>query len=163
MVRISMPPHRLIIKRSGFTLLEVILVLLLISIFATIAVLRQPSTDVTLKAQANALKSHIHYAQMRAMNTDTIWGVGYTSNSFWLFKEAYDNQHLLPGEGQLSVDLDAKGITLNANGSNRLSFDTWGRSYSDDTLLLSEPLSIQLSKDGQSETLIITPDTGFVQ
>ena len=159
----AIPPHGRTINRSGFTLLEVILVLLLISIFATIAVSRQPSTDVTLKAQANALKSHIYYAQMRAMNTDTIWGIGYTSNSYWLFKQAHDNQHLLPGEGQLSVDLDAKGISLNAEGSNRLSFDTWGRSYSDDTLLSNDSLFIQISKDGQSETLIIMPETGFIQ
>lgn len=160
-----MPLHCLKIKNSGFTLLEVILVLLLISIFAAIAVTRQPSTDVTLQAQANALKSHIYYAQMRAMNTDALWGVGYTATSYWLFKHTPDNRHPLPGEDRITVDLSAKGITLSANGSNRLSFDAWGRSYADDTLLTSDPLPIVLTKtiDGRSETLNLLPDTGFLQ
>jgi len=153
-------------KAGGFTFLEVILVLLFISIFATVAVLRQPPTDVALQVRSEVLKAHIRYAQGRAMNTDTAWGLRYDDNmnTYWLFSgdnpDDPGNRRLLPGENDTTVRIE-QGIVLD-HGGFTLSFDTWGRPGSGGSLL-SSALPITLSKNGQSTRLTIIPNTGFVQ
>ena len=153
-------------NNEGFTLLEVILILILISIFAAVAVIRQPSTDLTLQAQNEVLKAHIRYAQNRAMNTNEIWGLDFdTENAVYrLFKQAPGtaNWRLLPGEADMAVDLSIKGIVIGLDAST-LSFDTWGRPYSDNTLITSGPFLISLSKNGQTQSLSLTRNTGFIQ
>ena len=184
-------PRQLQTNNHGFTLLETILVLVMIAFFAVIAVSRQPSTDVTLKAQMAAFMGHIRYAQTRAMNTDTQWGIGIGErtdgenvydHAYWLFERNADSERLviLPGEDRPVVDLNVKGITISSLVQevpmNGLQFDTWGRPQSItadnagniiDTAWLSQPMSIVLSKSSGSgtstESAAITPDTGFAQ
>ena len=67
-------------KTNGFTLLEIISVLALISIFSVLAIVQHSASDATLVAQAQVLASHIGYAQMRAMNTDASWSIYYNFN-----------------------------------------------------------------------------------
>lgn len=146
---------------KGFTLLEVILVIVLISIFAAVAVLRQPPTDVTLKAGAARLKAHLRYAQIRAMNTSTPWGIGYRADTgdYWLFREsaeALGNRRILPGETQTEVeDLTQKSIDVD-NGDFTVRFNDWG------TPDITEELVLTLSKGSESEVIIITPNTGYI-
>lgn len=156
-------------KCDGFTILEVILVLALISIFATIAVVRQPSTNLTLKGQKVSLQSHIRYAQMRAMNSDSRWGITIDPNDdhvYWLFEDEVTQQRFLPGEDGINVDLTAKGISISASGANSFRFDDWGRPMSGDAYF-TDDLSVDLQKsDGAetfTETLVITAETGFVR
>ena len=138
--------------------MEVILVLVMISIFAAIAVSRQPSTDVTLKAQAGTLKSHIRYAQMRAMNNDADWGIALDTNinKYWLFKNATSEKRILPGEDQSDVDLSAKGITIAADATRIFFEKSWGRPAD------HSASSVWLSKNQKTEMITITPETGFV-
>jgi len=148
----------------GFTLFEVILVLVLISVFAAVAVTRQPHPDTSLRAQSDVLRAHLHYAQMRAMNTDEIWGIGIGGGSaYWLFRGQNDEPHRrrLPGEEQTFVDLGAKGISISCPAS-AVTFDTWGRPLADDALVTVPFLAVTLSKSGVSQTLDITRSTGFM-
>lgn len=163
-------------SNAGFTVLEVVLVLVFISIFATVAVLRQPPTDVTLKAQMATLKSYVRYAQSRAINTETPWGIHFVSNDdsgeswFWLFTDNYpNNRRSLPGETENATRL-ATGVTLDPAGFT-LCFDTWGRPgrlAGQDDLSHCTPvteatdLQYTLFKDGETERLIIHPETGFI-
>jgi MSHA pilin protein MshC len=147
----------------GFTLFEVILVLVLITIFATVAVSRQPATDASLKAQADVLRSHIRYAQMRALNTDTAWGIGIGIDSgastYYLLRET--QKRILPGETVDTIDLDAKNITISCS-AKAVMFDAWGRPAADGVMLSDASLPIVLGKDGLTESLTIMPNTGFV-
>ena len=153
---------------NGFTILEVILVLVLISIFAAIAVTRQPSTNVTLKSQKTALQSHIRYAHMRALNNNDAWGIVFNldQHSYALFKDSAETKRLLPGEELVDVDLEDTGIAIfegtESSANTSFYFDDWGRPANSSGLLLSE-LNIQLTNDGRSDNLAITPDTGFVK
>ena len=151
-------------KADGFTLFEVILVLILISIFATIAVIRQPSTDVSLKAGGSVLRAHIRYAQMRAMNTDEVWGIVFSGANYGLFRGTAANRFILPGETQDPVNLGDDGISIAsiAPPVSQLGFDTWGRPMDQNGLLLTAPVTLTLSKGNQQETLTVTPDTGFI-
>lgn len=145
---------------KGFTFVEVIAVLVLISIFAAVAVWRQPSTDVTLKAGAARLKSHLRYAQMRAMNTSTSWGIHYDAKNgfYWLFRESPEegNRRILPGEAQAEVDyLSQKSIAI-SGGDFTVQFNDWGAPEGE-----TIP-GVTLTKIGASETITITPNTGFI-
>ncbi len=145
------------VDNRGFTLMEVIVVLILMAIFAMLAVSRQPHTDMTLKAGAEVLKSHLRYAQARAMSSDSIWGLSYDSGNgnYWLFRNEASQRVTLPGETQNSVNLMAKGISL--SGALPLVFDAWGRPN------LGADATITLAKAGTTETITIRRNTGFIQ
>ena len=151
---------------SGFTLLEVILVLVLMSIFATIAVSRQHISDVSVQAASEVLKSHIRYAQMRSMNTSTPWGIHYDNgtNAYWLFRQTSGERRTLPGETRDSVDLAADGVAI-TQGTFTLSFDTWGEPTISDAQFQFQQRKavITLAKGADTRDITITANTGFLQ
>lgn len=155
-------------KNNGFTLVEVIVVIMFIAIFATLAVSRQPYTDVTLKARVEVLKSHLRYTQMRAMSSDRGWGLEYDGDppGYWLFRQGDTNRITLPGETQNSVDLLSSGVTI-TQGDFRLIFDRWGRPDTAASTLTfnagTRSAVLTLSKAGDSETITISQNTGFIQ
>ena len=151
---------------GGFTLLEVILVLIFISIFATIAVSRQSNPDVSLTAAAEVLKAHIRYAQMRAMNSNIMWGVhAEAGTTYWLFNSAdTGNRQFFPGENEDNVDIGADGISISQGEgvtSFTVSFDHWG--VPSVVPSVSGPVVITLSKDSQTNQISIIQNTGFVR
>jgi len=153
-------------KEKGFTLVEIIAVLLVMGILAVIALTRMASTsDVDNKVQAEALKSHIRYVQLRAMNTDpqaancnSPYGIHMSKGSYFMFKECNkDNKVILPGSETNQVYLD--NLTLSVNDKD-ITFDSYGRPCSDlkgDTLYTTDQ-TIALG----TQTITITKNTGFV-
>lgn len=156
------------VDNRGFTLMEVTVVMILMAIFAMLAVSRQPHTDMTLKAGAEVLKSHLRYAQMRAMSSDSGWGIAYrgTERSYWLFKQDDPQGDLrrftLPGETQNSVNLASNAISID-EGDFNLTFDQLGRPSC--TLAFNaRQVILTLSKTGTSDEIItILQNTGFIQ
>ncbi|MBI5894491.1 MAG: prepilin-type N-terminal cleavage/methylation domain-containing protein [Desulfobacterales bacterium] len=155
-------------KNNGFTLVEVIVVIVLMAIFATMAVSRQPHTDMTLRAGAEVLKTHLRYAQMRAMSTDNAWGISYnsTSGAYWLFPQPQGTTRriTLPGETQNSVDLVSSGVS-SAEGTFTLIFDPRGRPDTTNSTLPfnARQATLTLSKSGESQTITVMENTGFIQ
>ena len=159
---------------KGFTLIEVIAVLIVLGILSAVVISRITSTaEVNLKAQTEVLKSHIRYAQFRAMNMksndpahtgcNASFGISISGNTYFLFRDCNTNtgnKVVLPGAGSDTVSLP--NVTLNPS-SAVISFDDWGRPCSD---LLGTTLAagnITLSSAGApNETITITNNTGFV-
>lgn len=147
---------------KGFTILEVLVVLVFISVFAVIAVLRQPAPSVTLRANAQVLKAHIRYAQLRAMNTNRNWEVNYNldSGGYWLTMEGDAQKRPFPGEAQDIVQIGAKGITISPSPFI-LRFDTWGRPQ-DVNGNGALNLTLSWNNGTQTQAMTITPNTGFI-
>jgi Tfp pilus assembly protein FimT len=153
---------------KGFTTLEVIIVLVLIGIFSVVSIAwYSDQGSTTLRTRADALISHLRYAQMRSMNTNSSWGIGYedSSNNYWLYKQDPDDlknlsdRHLLPGENQDAVRLDAVSLSHDF----RVAFDSWGRPSSDQTFSDGR-LSLNLQMTGQPDlTIGVVEETGFIQ
>ena len=149
-------------KDGGFTLLEVILVLIFISIFATIAVSRQANPDVSLTAAAEVLKAHIRYAQMRAMNSTVPWGVhAEAGTSYWLFNGTdTGNRQFFPGESEHAVDLIDDNLNI-APETFTLRFDQWGAPSG--ITFVGEEAAINLSSGAETASITIIENTGFVR
>jgi MSHA pilin protein MshC len=134
-------------NQSGFSFFEIIVVMVLIGVFAVVVIVRHTYKDPTLMAQTQILKAHIRYAQMRALSSDSHWGIKYLADddnktySYWLFKQpATETKIVLPGETKDHVRLDETGTAI-SQGSFEVEFDSWGRPSSslsgDGTLILN--------------------------
>lgn len=159
---------------KGFTTLEVIIVLVLIGIFSVVSIAwYSDQGSATLRTKADALISHLRYAQMRSMNTSSSFGIGYkaSSNNYFLYKQNPDDsenlsdRHLLPGENQDVVRLDA--VSLNPVSSTAhdfwVAFDSWGRPSSDQDFTGGR-LSLNLQMSGQPDlTIDVVEETGFIE
>jgi prepilin-type N-terminal cleavage/methylation domain-containing protein len=173
--------------QDGFTLIEIISVLVILGILVVVAVSRMSNHDVAVYTGADALKEHLRYAQTTAMNkdpntgTETIMGIKYDAgaNQYWLFRGTDPNSNilLLPDDskyvtGDRKIDLAAKKITITfSNGVNTIYFDNHGipyTAYTDSTPTgntpLANPLTINVTalSGSSSKSLTITPQTGFI-
>lgn len=151
-------------KDSAFTLLEVLLVLVFISIFATVAVSRQTPANVAAKACAEKLKAHMRYAQMRAMNTTTQWSIIYqkSTNSYRLLNEKTQAVTTLPGETQPMVDLNLEKVSIEQDDF-KITFDDWGRPTSTIAFNSNNEAIITLTCGGNDANATLLQETGFIQ
>jgi len=144
--------------RSGFTLVEVICVLVLVGIIALVAIARVMSTrDVDLATQLEVVKGHLRIAQSKAMSAGSPWGINFNSSTtYYLFQGiGSTNPILLPGDNSANniVDLTAKNsaLTITPPSSNPVTFDAYGS---------PGPNTITITTNGGSIT--ITRNTGFI-
>lgn len=162
-------------KYDGFTMLEILAVMVLIGIFVVLALIQHSTSDASLKAQAQVLKSHLRYAQMRSINSDTRWGIYYKDSTdpeecyYLLFRNSTSNVEQLPGETDDRVRLGKMGITILSavtpaepeSRSFRVAFDDWGRPSSGE--LGAGSYTITLTKSGHDDAqFVITQNTGFI-
>jgi Tfp pilus assembly protein FimT len=147
-------------RNGGFTLLEFIAILTILGIIMTIAASRIFFTSpVELESQIEKIKSHLRYAQMRSMNDDFIWGINFTASQYWLFRDGtIASKVILPGEDSDIIDLPS-----GANSPKTISFDSWGRPSES---AIGSPLAeedIPLTIGGESDAIITSKKTGYVQ
>ena len=83
-------------NNQGFTLVEIVVVLLLISIIAATFFTRSITfPQVNYRGQEEKIQNHIRYAKALAMKrsiTDEIWGIICSGSSYWLFHIADINK-----------------------------------------------------------------------
>ena len=165
---------RWIRRESGFTILEIVVVLIVMSIITAFSISRGLSPRTELSIQTEVLKTHLRHAHSRALNSTNPWGIRTNAggDTYWLFE--YQNPTVtvfkLPGESSSTVSLTSKGITITAG---TYSFDARGIPYY--TSETGEPAAagtslsnlgadqvITLLKSGVTETVTITKSTGFI-
>jgi prepilin-type N-terminal cleavage/methylation domain-containing protein len=165
-------------NRKGFTVLEVVAVLVIVGIISAVAVSRIISNQNNLIAATDVLTSHLRLAQARAMstsadnvNTFSVWGVRFVSaTQYHLFycadASACDpaaNQTAFPG-GSIIMDL-TQGVQV-TNGALVLAFDRFGTPFTDSTLTTSLAAQLTLTlkdNNGNTNTINITPQTGMIK
>ena len=152
---------------QGFTILEIVVVIIIISILSAIVVSQVNTGNSELVAFTDTLKAHLRYAQTRSMNSDTVWSIRFLNNSSYaLYKAGNTNPYLLPGQDQPIVSYPT-GIILNDghDQSNLISFDSWGRPCLDISAVLQQQTSriITVSSSTGSSTIPIIKNTGFIQ
>jgi prepilin-type N-terminal cleavage/methylation domain-containing protein len=160
--------------QSGFTLIEVIAILIILGILAAVAYSRSTDMEASLYSETEVIKTHLRYAQTQAMNktdatTSTLfWGIECDGTDYWLFK-------VVSGVNQISVlpdnaaDNTTKKVALAtkkvALSPFIISFDGRGVPYSTASrVLLAADLPITVTSTVSSATkpITITPLTGYI-
>ena len=152
------------IQDNGFTIIEAIAVLLIIGVIGSVVLISWIySTSVyDLTSQTEVIKSHLRYAQARAMNTNAVWGIDFaTPTSYFLFKESPANKALLPGEDSDTISPIPGEINVT---TGTVYFDSRGKPYT------AAPPSVESSTinittslgENPPETITITQNTGFI-
>jgi prepilin-type N-terminal cleavage/methylation domain-containing protein len=157
-------------KNSGFTLIEMVVVLVLISIISATVFSRSITTDrINFVGQVDKIRNHIRYAQSLAMksldmNSDKRWGIKCASNRYWLFTyENLGDQNtpvILPGQKSDRINLSDMGVTMAAF---TLFFDGLGKPYiASFNSALGSFLDIAIAAGSESRTLRVYPETGLI-
>jgi MSHA pilin protein MshC len=158
-------------NRSGFTLIEIVVVLVLISIVAATVFTRSITTDqINVSAQAEKIKSHIRYAQSLAMKRNQRWGIFCGNHEYWLFGPWSSigdefNPVKLPGQDADKISLPDLSIDLSPDFI--IFFDGYGKPFQlspfPAELGANKQLTVKnLLDDTQSRTFNITAETGLI-
>ena len=139
-------------NQKGFTLIEVVAVLVIVAILTAVAISRGIATDeVNAQTEVDTLKSHLRYAQYLAMNDiDPIqWGISLGGSSYTLVRDnagTVTSPYNLPGESSATHDFSPVSAT-----AVTVLFDEWGSPGAAD---------INIAIGGQ--TIIVTAETGYI-
>lgn len=144
-------------NQRGFTMVEVISVLLIIALIAVVAATRLSSTSsYDLSAQMEALKTHLRLAQARAMSTSSPWGICFSSSTtYYMFQGTGSTTPVaIPGESGATVDLTVKKSALSVTSTGsipRVTFDAYG-----------SPGNTTLTVTTTGGNITVTKNTGFI-
>ena len=139
-------------SNHGFTLIEIIAVLIVVGILTSVAAaIFSSMNDEKLATEVEILKSHLRYAQSRAMMDTASWGIAFSENSYTLQRNGITSTSNLPNDDSSTHNLQ-EGVV--ASGSS-VAFDNFGSP-------VGEGIIITLSAGSDSEqTITITKNTGF--
>lgn len=158
----------------GFTIIEIIVVLIVLGILTAVIISRGSSTATyTLRSEVDVIKTHIRYAQARAMNTSTVWGIRFrnSNTAYFLYRyvagqNMWKNRVILPGEASAVVRLPS-GMTLAFDSNGRVvSFDSWGVPYRNRAATRKQDgdwRNINVSFESDTEQIRIRKNTGFIE
>ena len=153
----------------GFTLIEIVVVLLLIGIISAAVFSRSITTDqINFTGQADKIKSHIRYAQSLAMKRNQNWGIFNTGSAYWLFGpwvSIGDEATPVSLPDQQSNMISLVDLNLDLSPAFILYFDGLGKPYQ----VVGGPLIVDLAitldnlpDRSQSQSFSITAETGLV-
>ena len=154
-----MPTYRV----QGFSLLELVIVLILTGILSVYAINRWPGSSINLSAQADQLVADIRYTQSLAMSRGQRYRINLNAASYSITNAAGTVAVPHPVNNS-AVALFDTGITLTTTNSF-LVFDSNGIPYTTTTspgTPLAGDAVITLTSSGLSRTVRISPQTGRV-
>jgi MSHA pilin protein MshC len=141
-------------NHRGFTMIEMVMVLIVLAIVGAVIAYRPTTTSNDLIAQTEILKSHLRYAQIRAMNDTVSWGIHIPdAGSYILYKNNAQATSQLPGETAQTHTLPTDVIIT--SGVATYNFDEWGSPG-------TSTLTITLSQGTTISNITITKNTGYI-
>lgn len=150
---------------QGFTLLEIILVILIIGVIAVTASPNWTSNSMTLEYEARRVLGDIRYAQaMSLASGERYRWVRTSSTSYQVTNEAGSAIVLPNGSSTLTL---TNGVTFGSFTnlpSNLVAFDSLGVPYTNSSIpgtALGSTAVIPLSNSTQTQNITITPTTGY--
>jgi prepilin-type N-terminal cleavage/methylation domain-containing protein len=156
---------------GGFTLTELVMVMVVIAIIAAIALPRMSNDPLVVAAQAEQLAADIRYVQTLAMTQGQRYLISFPSNTSYEFRNSSGAVVRHPLDGSLAIVLGG-GVTLALappapGAGNAIGFNGLGVPYSVTApSAFNGPLTAQatltLTKDGANQQITVAPETGKV-
>jgi len=144
---------------AGFTLLELVAVLVLLGLLASQATLHYSRGGSTLQAQAEQVAADLLHAQGLAMQLASRVRFEATGAGYQVVDEASNTPLNDPATGQAFIVALENGVSL---GGGPVRFDSLGRPSSG-TGLLNGPVDFLLQADGRTRTVRVTPLSGLAE
>lgn len=146
---------------KGFSIPELVMVIVVIGIISVFVSNRWPGTDINLQAQTEQLAADIQYAQLLAMNTGNTWGrINFSATEYSITNRS-NVSHFSPLWGS-AINL-ASDITLSSTVPF-VVFNALGQPFTDANF--NSPLTanavIILTSGTLTRQITITPETGKV-
>jgi MSHA pilin protein MshC len=147
-------------KNAGFTLVEIIAVMLLMGILGIVIVSRGTLSDTEQTGQIEVIKSHLRYAQSRAMSSSSNWYIHFeTTPAQYTLYNAEAVLKYFPGETDANMALES-GIS--PSGTYVL-FDYLGRPYPNNTGASgTQQTTVRTIITSSAGNIEIKPETGFI-
>lgn len=154
-----------LLKRNGFSLFEILVILLVLSILTGMVVTRSRKDDFNLATEAEILKAHIRYVRHLALVNDVhSWEIRFEPDRYTLYRNGSAAGLSLPNEDSATHLLKA-GVEVSLSafetgvGVGNLRWDKWGRPVNAADLRLTMTDTLQ----GQSLDFRILQETGIIQ
>ncbi len=142
-------------EKYGFTAIEIILVLILISFISIVVMEKRNDFNAEAVGGRAVIKNHIRYAQLMAMKSNTVCGIVFNQDAYWIFRnDSTLNRITLPGNDGTDFSIPSRLGTA----AETICFDLWGSPCTSNDFVVPRPT-------GPIGTLGITmtTDTGYVQ
>ena len=156
-------------KHSGFTTIEVVMVLLIVGVLAASLLPRSTDKRLSIGASADQLAGDIRYVQSLAMTQGQRYRINFAATTYSFFAVSGSVAVSHPVTGSTAAIPLAAGVTMTsfANlASNLVAFDGKGIPYTDAaaTTQLAAGTNgvITLTGAGGSNTVTVYPQTGRV-
>lgn len=153
-------------QQQGFTLIELIIVIMVISILASYAVMKHPGTTINLGAEAKQLASDIRYTQTLAMTKGERYYLQRNSAVSYQILSASGTPVTMPNGATLVTLYSGTSFGSFTNlPSNLIAFNGEGSPYTTSTspgTALASTATIPITNGTATLTVSITPQTGRV-
>src|SRR2546426_8401374 len=155
----------------GFTLRELLIVMVIVGIISAIALTRTGNDPVMLSTQIDQLAGDIRYVQALAMTQGQRYRINLTATGYTLtLADAGGTLVPHPVTGSTAQTNWNSGVTVTLPPTNLpnslVAFDGRGIPYTDNVatiaLAAATTATITLSKGGANQSVTITPQTGRV-
>ena len=162
----------------GFTMIEMVVVLIVMAIFATVIVSRYTAIANELMVETDALKASLRFAQIQSMNNDdanspVIWGINFAdANTYRLYKNKVDaSSTMIPVKGSAG-DPDTVAcpknchklqgnVQISSGVETTVNFDRWGRPLDGSGNLRTLDTIVKLTQSTEM-SITITKNTGYI-
>jgi MSHA pilin protein MshC len=131
------------LQSKGFTLLELIIILIVTSILSAYVLMRAPSSSLyTQSSAAEQVRRDIRYTQSLAMSLNASYSINFSANGYTITPP--------PPNGAYSITMPT-GVTLSVV---TITFDATGTP--------GAAASVTVTGSGGTTTLTVAAETGFV-
>lgn len=141
---------------NGFTVLEIICVLIILGILVAVAIAKFDDLGIQDISISKKIKTHLRYAQLKAMGDIYPWGIKFEGSKYTLQKNWSNSTIKLPGENNPYVE----DLPVSISSTTNIVAFSSGRGQPVDTNgnLLTNDVVITIG----SEKVYIKPQTGFI-